>query len=69
MSLEKKSIHIRIHPDQQRQLSVIAELADKDMVEIATVLLEKAIAGEWLQAQRGIDRMRSLGIIREYKGE
>ena len=68
MSVEKKSVHVRLDADQHKQLSVMAEMSEKDMAEFASNLLEKAIAGEWHTVNRGLDRLRSLGILREGKG-
>jgi predicted transcriptional regulator len=62
MSLEKKSTHVRLPSDLDHQLTVLAELADKDKAEIAATLLAKAIAGEWWQFQCGLEKMRALGI-------
>ncbi len=65
MSLEKKSTHVRLPPDVDHKLTVLAELADKEKAEIAATLLSKAVMGEWWQAQCAIDRARALGIIRD----
>lgn len=65
MSLEKRSTHVRLPPDLDHKLAVIAMLAEKDKAEIASMLLSKAIAGEWWQAQSAIERARALGIVRD----
>jgi hypothetical protein len=62
MSLEKKSIHVRLDAEMHRKIKVLADMADKDVVEVAAVLIEEAIAGEWHQFQCGLERMKALGI-------
>ena len=68
MSLERKSTHVRLPPDIDHKLTVIAEMADKDKAEIAATLLAKAICGEWWQMECGLERMKALGMIRTREG-
>jgi predicted DNA-binding protein len=46
MSLEKKSTHVRLSPENHERAKVLAEIKGKDLAQYLA-LLEKEIAGEW----------------------
>jgi HicB family len=62
MSIEKKSIHVRIPPDIHQRLGVMAEFHEKDVAELAAVLLEKMIVGEFHSFSVTAERMSRLGL-------
>jgi hypothetical protein len=62
MSLEKKSVHARLHPDIHGMLSVLAEAHERDMAELASAWLEKAIVGEFHAFRIATERMNRLGL-------
>ncbi|MDR0672752.1 MAG: hypothetical protein LBF93_03615 [Zoogloeaceae bacterium] len=71
MSLDKPSVHVRLAPEQHRQLSVLAGLADRDMAEVAAEILEQGIVGRFHTVMAAADRMSRLGLTgidRERKG-
>ncbi|WP_445536105.1 hypothetical protein [Acinetobacter sp. G18] len=62
MSLEKKSIHIRIDQDMHSRLVVLAELEGNDIAAQGSVLLEKMIMGEWHTVTVAAEKMTRLGL-------
>lgn len=65
MSLDKKSTHVRLSPDVDRMLAVLAMLGNKDKAALAGELLEKVVVGEFHVVKRTADDMKLLGIIRD----
>ena len=47
MSLEKKSTHVRLSPENHERAKVLSEIKGKDLAQYMAYLLEKEIAGEW----------------------
>ena len=62
MSLEKKSIHVRVPPELHQQLSVIAEFLDKDIAEEAARILSRGIVAAFYDYKVAHERMTRLGI-------
>jgi len=62
MSLEKKSVHIRISHDQHQQLQIMAEFNHKADSELGELLLEKMIVAEFHDFRVTAGRMARLGI-------
>lgn len=62
MSCEKKSVHIRLSPDQHQRLSVMADFHDRDMAELAAQLLEKMIIAEFHDFSLAAERYARLGL-------
>ncbi len=63
MSLEKKSIHIRITPDLHNQLKLMAQFHNKNDSELAALLLEKSIVGEFHEFSLAAERYKRLGLF------
>lgn len=62
MSLEKKSIHVRVPPELHEQLSVMAEFLDKDIAEEAARILARGIVAAFYDYTVAHERMTRLGI-------
>ncbi len=62
MSLERKSVHVRIAPDLYDRLKVMAEFHHKDVSDMAALWLEKEIVGEFHDFSLAAERMRRLGL-------
>lgn len=62
MSLEKKSIHVRLAPDLHEQLSVMAEFMDKDIAEEAARILARGVVAAFYDFTVAHERMTRLGI-------
>ena len=62
MSLDKKSIHVRITPELHEQLSVMAEFKDKDIAEEAARILSRGIVADFYDFKMAHARMTRLGI-------
>lgn len=62
MSLEKKSVHVRLAEDIHSRLSVIAGLENDDIAEHAAYLLEKMIIAEYHAVTVQLERMKRLGL-------
>lgn len=62
MSLEKKSVHVRIHPDLHEQLSAMADFNDKDIAELASRWLCKCIVAESHDFKVTAERFVRLGL-------
>lgn len=62
MSLEKKSIHVRVPPDLHEQLSVMADFLDKDIAEEAARILARGIVAAFYDFKVAHERMTRLGI-------
>lgn len=65
MSLEKKSVHVRLPPDRHMELSLLATMQGKDTAELAAILLEKIIVGEFHALKATATSMKALGILRD----
>jgi hypothetical protein len=71
MSLERRSVHVRLAPAQHEQLSVLAGINDKDMAELAAEILEQGIVGRFHTFNLLADKLRRLefgGIERDSQG-
>jgi hypothetical protein len=62
MSLERKSIHIRILPDMYDRLAVLSGLQNSDVAEHAAYLLEKMIVADFYTVSLQADKFRRLGM-------
>ena len=62
MSLEKKSIHVRIPPDLHEQLSIMADFLDKDISEEAARILARGIVSAFYDFKLTHERMTRVGI-------
>ena len=62
MSLENKSVHIRLSPEQHQRLSVMADFHNRDMSELAAQLLEKMIVAEFHDFTIAAERYARLGL-------
>lgn len=62
MSLEKKSVHLRLTPGMHDRLAVLAGLNNNDIAEQAEYLLEKMIVADWHVVTVQADRMKRLGL-------
>ena len=65
MALDKKSTHVRLPCEQDLQLAVLAQVLGKDKAELAAILLEKAIVGEFHAVKSTAANLKLLGIIRD----
>ena len=72
MSLEKKSTHVRLSPENHERAKVLAEIKGKDLAQYLAYLLEKEIAGEWhvlnLQAKT-FERLGVSALLRDLSTE
>ncbi|APV35037.1 hypothetical protein [Acinetobacter soli] len=72
MSLEKKSTHVRLSPENHERAKVLAEIKGKDLAQYLAYLLEKEIAGEWhvlnLQA-KSFERLGLGALMRDLSTE
>ena len=68
MSLEKKSTHVRLSPENHERAKVLSEIKGKDLAQYMAYLLEKEIAGEWhvlnLQA-KSFERLGLGALVRD----
>lgn len=62
MSLEKKSIHVRLDHDVHARLAVLADAAEKDMAELAALLLTRPVVGEFHVMSKAVERLNRLGL-------
>lgn len=62
MSLEKKSIHVRLPPDLHEQLSLMAEFADKDIAEEAARIIARGVVAAFYDFSIAHERMTRLGL-------
>lgn len=62
MSIEKKSIHVRVPPELHDQLSIMADFIDKDIAEEAARILSRGIVAAFYDFKMSNDRMTRLGI-------
>lgn len=62
MSLEKKSIHVRLPPELHEQLSVMAEFLDKDIAEEAARILARGIVAAFYDFKISHERMTRLEL-------
>lgn len=63
MSLEKKSVHVRLSPEMHHRLTTLSGLSNNDIAEHANYLLEKMIVAEWHTVSIQIERMEKMGLI------
>lgn len=72
MSLEKKSTHVRLSPENHERAKVLSEIKGKDLAQYMAYLLEKEIAGEWhvlnLQA-KSFERLGVSALLRDFSTE
>ena len=72
MSLDKKSTHVRLSPENHERAKTLAILKGKDLAQYLAYLLEKEIVGEWhvlnLQA-KSFERLGLTGLIRDLSTE
>jgi predicted DNA-binding protein len=61
MSLEKKSVHVKLPPEIHERLSIMSTFYDKDMTELSAKWLEKVIVGEFHDFMLAKERMNRLG--------
>lgn len=62
MSLEKKSIRVRVPPELHDQLSIMADFLDKDLAEEAARILARGIVAAFYDFTIAHERMTRLGI-------
>lgn len=62
MSIEKKSIHVRLPPELHEQLSVMAYFLDKDIAEEAARILARGIVAAFYDFKVAHERMTRLGL-------
>ncbi len=62
MSLERKSIHVKISPDMHKQLQIMAEFQNKPMAELAALFLEKMIIADFHEHRIAFNRMQKAGM-------
>ena len=62
MSLEKKSIHVRVPPELHEQLAVMADFLDKDIADEASRILCRGIVAAFYDFKLTHERMTRLGI-------
>lgn len=62
MSLEKKSVHVRISQEMHEHLALMAEFHDKDIAELLAQWTEKVIVGEFHVFSLMRDRLNRLGL-------
>ena len=62
MSIDKKSIHVRVPPELHDQLSVMADFLDKDIAEEAARILARGIVAAFYDFTLAHERMTRLGI-------
>ena len=72
MSLDKKSTHVRLSPENHERAKVLSEIKGKDLAQYMAYLLEKEIAGEWhvlnLQA-KSFERLGVSALLRDLSTE
>ena len=72
MSLDKKSTHVRLSPENHERAKVLSEIKGKDLAQYMAYLLEKEIAGEWhvlnLQAKT-FERLGVSALLRDLSTE
>lgn len=72
MSLEKKSTHVRLSPENHERAKVLSNIKGKDLAQYLAYLLEKEIAGEWhvlnLQA-KSFERLGVAALLRDLSTE
>lgn len=62
MSLEKKSVHVRLTPEMHDRLAILAGMDNSDVAEHACYLLEKIIVGEFHAVTLQVERLKRLGL-------
>ncbi|AOA58253.1 hypothetical protein [Acinetobacter larvae] len=62
MSLEKKSIHVRIEVDMHSRLSVLADLDENEIAAQAAIFLEMMIMAKWHVVNVTAKKMNRLGL-------
>jgi len=66
MSLEKKSIHVRIDHDMHGRLSVLADLDENEIAAQAAIFLEMMIMAKWHVVNVTAKKMTRLGLTGNY---
>ena len=75
MSVELKSIHVRLSPEAHKVLSAIGDIEQKDTAEMARLILEESLLGRvhvlMLAAKRyqGLGFSGNLGIFEGPRGK
>ena len=62
MSIDKKSIHVRVPPELHDKLSIMADFLDKDIAEEAARILARGIVAAFYDFTLAHERMTRLGI-------
>lgn len=62
MSVDKRSIHVRVPPELHDQLSIMADFLDKDLAEEAARILARGIVAAFYDFKISHERMTRLGI-------
>ena len=62
MSLDRKSVHVRLTPEMHDRLAVLAGLSNNDLAEHAAYLLEKMIVADYHAITVQAYRMARLGL-------
>jgi predicted DNA-binding protein len=62
MSLDPKSVHVRLTPEMYERLIVLAGLDSRDVAAHAAMLLEKMIVADWHAVTLQLDRLKRLGL-------
>lgn len=72
MSLDKKSTHVRLSPENHERAKVLSNIKGKDLSQYLAWLLEKEIAGEWhvlsIEA-RNMERLGVAALLRDLSTE
>ena len=72
MSLDKKSTHVRLSPENHERAKVLSNIKGKDLAQYLAWLLEKEIAGEWhvlsIEA-RNMERLGVAALLRDLSTE
>lgn len=62
MSIEKKSVHIRIDHDMHSRLVILAGLEENEIAAQGSILLEMMIMAKWHTVNVAAERMNRLGL-------
>jgi len=63
MSLDKKSIHIKVSPEFHARLAAMAEFNDKDIAELGAKMLEREIVAAWHDFNVLVNRANRVGLV------
>jgi hypothetical protein len=62
MSLDPKSIHLRLPPDMYERAVILSGLENRDVAAYMAILAEKMIVAEWHSVTLQAERMHRLGL-------